>query len=108
MPSKDEQLFYKLEPEGCWCELDCPDRTFEITDRHLKCKHCGSLLHANPDFSTWEGFGWLIERAKKAEWWWKFIKWTEEDGHSYGLLVLLTDPIALTNALYEYFGIEGE
>jgi len=74
---KDEELYYKLEPKGCWHEwikyyadnLECGDI----------CKYCGERndpfdnWSANPDFTTWEGFGWLWGKCIEKDWWPKFI-----------------------------------
>jgi hypothetical protein len=76
----------------------------------------GTELPANPDFSTPDGFFWMIERAKKAEWWKDFIvehcgivnlNWWWDRQHAN--LDVFTSPTALFEALCKYHGIkEGE
>ena len=74
----DKELFKILCPDGCWHEwiihydvngLECGD----------VCKHCGTRndpfdnWEANPDFSTWEGFGVMITEGREKDWWKDFI-----------------------------------
>lgn len=112
MPSSQKQLFYKLEPEGCWCELN---------DRRDRCITCDAVFaeynisyrgnfHSNPDFSTWDGFGWMIERAKKAEWWDDFLLEYQltHEVRLAEMITVLTSPTALRDALMEYHGIGKE
>lgn len=114
MPKRDEQLYYVFEPEGCYCKVErqyVPFTNGEIIFRCKKCKEKYEYAEqANPDFSTPDGFFWLIERAKKADWWGDFI-WqtsTGDKGCKIFIIDILTSPTALFNALCEYHGIEGE
>jgi hypothetical protein len=116
----DEELFYKLEPDGCWHDIiSNPDGT-----TLGKCKKCGRLFHAihlsdwnpdefNPDFTTWEGFGWLWERCIEKDWWEKFtmfiykkdvypIDWSWAM-NGYAIHQYLINPTRFRDALKEYF-----
>ena len=71
----DMQLYYILEPEGCWHKWEW------IPGAGVRCKNCDIDLYGkenhsyvmkfslseNPDFSTWNGFGWLWEHVKNWE-----------------------------------------
>uniref|UniRef100_A0A6M3LNN6 Uncharacterized protein n=1 Tax=viral metagenome TaxID=1070528 RepID=A0A6M3LNN6_9ZZZZ len=50
-------------------------RTFPIKSE--RCKNCNSLsltqIEDNPDFSTWPGFGLIMEQGPKRRWWNSFI-----------------------------------
>jgi len=78
---ENQELFERLKREGeCWHELELHNMEYR------RCKLCSrgfstengivdSLTgeHINPDFSTWEGFGWLWERVIEKEWWNGFL-----------------------------------
>jgi len=91
----DKELYYKLEPEGCWHEPD----TYE-SDEIPSCKHCqlsslstmGTLR--NPDFSTWAGFCWL---------------WGRATSYGPGLIdAKYVNPEAFRDALKEFFDGRGK
>jgi len=105
----DDELFKILAPGECWHEwityfangLKCG----------LTCKHCGERdssfdnWHSNPDFSTWEGFGWLRERMGKRLDWEHFFMWMSARSD-----IRLDDfffPIPFRDALKEYLKGEG-
>jgi len=78
----DEELYYKLDPDGCWHTV---------------------LLGFNPDFSTWEGFGWLWERAIKMDWWIDFKSFIlVYDHRTLEVELDFIYPIPFRDALKEY------
>jgi len=118
-----EQLYYKLEEDGCWHELTA------IGPDGLKwCKLCEAgrpitdiqwPRKDNPNLSDpdWDDFGWMIERAKEKDWWSSFlssikikIPLGKSSDMSFDVVVAvmtkLTSPTALCDALVEYFGLE--
>jgi len=111
-----EQLYYKLEEDGCWHEVEKVDN-YNGEWVTAECTKCGKLAMSvdtinddNPNLSDpdWSDFGWMIERAKEAEWWDDFTGC--EDGWMIEpefLLNVLTSPTALRDALVEYFGLKG-
>ena len=102
----DEELFYKLEPDGCWHEFD---HFGEWNIEQSKCKKCGFktnhyyFMEANPDFSTWEGFGFLWERAIGKDWWLMF----EVDVLLRRGIMQFIQPTRFRDALKEYLKGEG-
>ena len=66
----DEELFNKLEPDGCWHK--------DITTKEkCSCGECTMFFNPsdiNPDFSIWEGFGWMWERGIEKDWWIDFMR----------------------------------
>jgi len=70
----DKELFEKLCREGeCWHEFEYLSARGH-TKRCVKCSAL-DLFDKNPDFTTWEGFGWLWERAIEKDWWKAFWRW---------------------------------
>lgn len=80
----DEELYYKLEPNGCWHkfphsikELDAVKITGTMSC--LKCKQVFSVSQIvaspNPDFNTPEGFDWLWNHIQGTEICRTFPKW---------------------------------
>lgn len=65
---------------------------------------CGNwwsvCMHKHPDFSTWEGFGKLIEWCQQQEWHHEFISTLESEQHTYNHKWL--KPEIFANALYEF------
>ena len=69
-------------------------RTFPIKSE--RCKNCNSLsltqIEDNPDFSTWPGFGVIMERGPGRKWWESFFAWlweafnTQIDFYLFGVL----------------------
>ena len=52
--------------------------------RYGICGKCGILFLRtdNRTFTTWQDFGWLWEKCKEQEWWYKFIYWLQENTES--------------------------
>ena len=77
----DQELFDKVKREGeCWHEFnhDSLEGTFMMCFKCLKYQNSLPCEEQdNPDFSTWEGFGWLWERLQEYKKWKKFV-------HRYG------------------------
>ena len=59
----------------CWHEWEATQFP------HCKCKHCGEVIigieedGTEHDFSTWPGFGIIMEKGWKREWWLIFWEW---------------------------------
>ena len=109
----DQELYYKLEPEGCWHEWDNNpnNNTFRMCK---KCRKYQSELpveeQENLDFATWEGFGWLWERASDQDWWdyFLFVTIKERCYTNYpddldACCTVLIHPVRFRDALKEYF-----
>jgi len=106
-----EQLYYKLEREGkCYHPYNTSAIELPNGGKFKQCPKCKlyeDVWAENfPNLSDpdWDDFGWMIERAKKAEWWKRFNIWylcSKQTG-----LEALFDPTALRDALVEYFGLE--
>lgn len=62
------------------------------------------VISERVDFSTWEGFGILLEWAKKQSWWYTFIG-ISQDGLAHddweALAIELVNPSAFAIAIYE-------
>lgn len=80
----DEELYYKLEPNGCWHkfphsmkELDAVKTAGRMSC--LKCKQVFSISQIvdglNPDFNTPEGFDWLWNHIQGTEMCCTFPEW---------------------------------
>ncbi|MFA7581867.1 MAG: hypothetical protein WCX99_03045 [Candidatus Paceibacterota bacterium] len=118
--TKDQFIFEKLAREGeCWHEWK------QIYDSGgSRCIHCGKhwplfpdqetqrIIQRStvPDFTTWEGFGWMWERVIEKEWFFEFFKklpvntfWRAEIAQT----MHLNNPIRLRDELAKYFGWEG-
>ena len=71
----DKELFKILCPDGCWHGSKWDNYAWYEDE----CKCCGLIQHrqhlVNPDFSTWDGFGVMIEEGQKRDWWFKFWAW---------------------------------
>ena len=72
----DKELYYILEPNGCWHTGDCKIMRCRGIDQTTgEVSYC-TINHDpqenNPDFTTWEGFGWLWDRCIKTDWWDEF------------------------------------
>lgn len=87
----DEELYYKLEPNGCWHkfphsikELDAVEEAHKKAGTRLclKCKRVFSISQIvdglNPDFNTSEGFDWLWDHIQGTELCRTFPKWYNE------------------------------
>ncbi len=46
---------------------------FNMLKRKGECWHDRRSINPNPDFTTWEGFGWMWERAQEQDWWGAFL-----------------------------------
>jgi hypothetical protein len=113
--TKDEFIFKKLARVGdCWhkwkrIQVKRP-KGRSVT---IACIYCNAILSsktANPDFTTWEGFGWMWERVIEKEWFFEFFKklpvntfWRAEIAQT----MHLNNPIRLRDELADYFGWEG-
>jgi len=72
----DKELYYKLEPKGCWHEFNRIEDINQAYGGVGRCS-CGEVMTCwhwntehrllNPDFSTWEGFGWLWDRVQSID-----------------------------------------
>ena len=116
--TKQQFIFEALKREGeCWHETDAENAPL--------CIHCEKHLHGYwlvtprgerdflirndeyPDFTTWEGFGWMLERAQEKGWWEDFCVWC---GKRYFKLIVefvfgqLVNPTRFMYALAEYLG----
>lgn len=102
----DQQLFEKVKRDGeCWHKAT----------QYGWCDECAKDFDnpqpdfTVPDFTTWEGFGWLWERAQEKEWWEEFQQIHCHYGISYDdIRVNLINPIEFRNALMEFHGIKEE
>jgi len=112
----NKELFYIFEPKGCWHEWEW------IPLSGMQCKNCDIDVYGeenplfiqriplpeNPDFSTWQGFGWLWQRAKIMPWWDEFaLKWTynidPENGRYDGYIDDdIVNPFIFCNKLKEF------
>jgi hypothetical protein len=111
----DQELFERLKKEGeCWHEwrrrqVNKPKGRSVL----IECKKCGAILSstsANPDFTTWGGFGWLWDRAQEKEWWTEYldyegfaaITYDEKMVYVKRLLVILIHPEYLRDGIAEF------
>jgi len=107
----DQELFEKLKRDGeCWHALELHNMEYR------RCKLCSrgfstengivdSLTgeHINPDFSTWEGFGWLWERVGEKEWFHNhFLPAYNHCGRYGDIAWWFINPTRFTEALKEY------
>ena len=107
--TKDEFIFKKLARVGdCWhkwkrIQVKRP-KGRSVT---IACIYCNAILSsktANPDFTTWEGFGWMWERVIEKEWFFEFFKklpvntfWRAEIAQTMHLLMFLHVWLKLRN-----------
>jgi len=69
----DQELFDKLKRDGeTRPPFHCNNCGYLLQDVGKACEVCG-LFRSNPNFDTWEGFGWMWERASEKEWWISFL-----------------------------------
>jgi hypothetical protein len=118
--TKDQFIFEKLAREGeCWHEWTeyYNEKGLELGSICTKCDAIDDKYnYFNPDFATWEGFGWMWERMEE-----KYPDFF--DSTKLGIIGQdtlngvycevftshkLINPIRLRDALAEYFGWEGE
>jgi L-rhamnose isomerase len=116
--TKDQFIFEKLAREGeCWHEWTeyYNEKGLELGSICTKCDAIDDKYnYFNPDFTTWEGFGWMWERAKE-----KYPEFFDRNGALVPddwvpdifrefIADRLVNPIRLRDELAKYFGWEGE
>ncbi len=118
MNTERDKFLYEYFGE-CWHEWD--KVVFKsVNDLHTckKCNVTATPLSPSPkiraDFSKWEWFGWLLNKAKDQEWWDEFVGcaslvkalWKGDMNLTIGqlvrLLVPLIQPDILADSLYEF------
>lgn len=104
---------------GCYHEFEksnSPRVTIDDRDLCLVCNQRISLDYSNPNFSTWNGFGKLIEFIWNNNNFlpWQFLYWLQERYHDVGItnltdgnrfvinFSLIKDKERLADDLYEY------
>ena len=98
----DEELFYKLEPHGCY-------HNWRKKSSYFECDKCGfrvacyTQVITNPDFTTWKGFGWLWERTYERED--KNFSWNDFSyfGDDPSVLGYVIHNVRFADKLKEYF-----
>ena len=103
----DQQLFEKVKRDGeCWHDPDVILAEESYEGYFCPCVKCGKNT-TNPDFTTWEGFGWLWERAQERAWWHEFMK---KSGAVYGtaISISLINPIRFRDSLMKFLGIKED
>lgn len=114
--TKDQFVFEKLARGGeCWHESLPTVRRCRGIDRDTGevgfCKITHDPADANPDFATWEGFGWMWERIVEDSClfskFWTYVTdkapWTED----VWTAIHLNNPIRLRDELAKYLDWEG-
>jgi hypothetical protein len=80
----DEELYYKLKPNGCWHKFPHSIKELDAvkTAGKMPCLNCNQvffisqIVHGlNPDFNTSEGFDWLWDHIQGTELRRTFPKW---------------------------------
>jgi len=87
----------------CWHDTKKPIDWHPNFGTQYKCSKCGIEIWAryiNPSLDTWEGFGWIWERAQKMEWWDRFM-WEESLDH-FRTWKYLVSPTRFRDALVEF------
>jgi len=118
--TKDQFIFEKLAREGeCWHEWTeyYNEKGLELGSICTKCDAIDDKYnYFNPDFTTWEGFGWMWERTEE-----KYPEFFDSDKRGVFMPIKRADigvreictshrlinPIRLRDALADYFGWEG-
>ena len=103
----DKELFEKICRDGeCWHEFE-----FWNAGVGNVCGKCKKWFYWNekdqaklkmPDFTTWEGFGWLWERCIEKDWWRTFKNYIIS-GDCADVNENYINPTRFVKALKEYF-----
>jgi len=112
----DEQLYYKLEPDGCWhkskfggpCKCIVCGRNYE---EEIYSSGQYRVENLNPDFSTPDGFFFLKKRMEKRGDWFDFLAFLYDFTDDYwfppflaSIPVKHVDPVAFVTKAKEFFG----
>ena len=114
----DRQLFEKVKRDGeCWHDPDVILAEESYEGYFCPCVKCGKNA-TNPDFTTWEGFGWLWERVNEKEWWWKYACQQiyakvshanlEKEDYDGNIPVALIHPTKFRYSLIKFLGIKED
>jgi hypothetical protein len=112
--NKDRAVFKMLWPDRCWHTNHRQDWILGPDEEPcFDCNIDALSENDNPDFTTWEGFGLMWERAQEMRWWRDFIysNYTDEnfyDDQFDGMFRLAKGihPTRFRDALYDY-GVEA-
>ena len=109
--NKQREVYLMLFPGKCWHEWLWRGRGKSTLEFGFTCSECGleidGLKQANPDLTTWTGFGLLWEAAQMAEWWGDFFAFQlcsvyNEQGGTEGIPLEYINPTHFLDALHEF------
>ena len=107
--TKDQFIFEMLEM-GCWHEWKAKSLKGY---NGIRCVHCEKFLpFNNPDFTTWEGFGKLMEEMERCERFEEFVIWLCDKILRFRVSFVIPykylKPIPMRDAVADFLGREEE